>query len=325
MWTPGYWAYDPDDGYYWVPGTWVMAPEPGFYWTPGYWGWGGGAFLWHAGYWGPHVGFYGGVNYGFGYNGRGFEGGEWRGREFFYNRSVTRINVRNVTNVYNHTVVNNYSVNRVSYNGGTGGLSARPTPGDLAAEHDHHMEATSMQVQHREAAHGDRSQFVTANHGMPGVAATGKPGDFRGAGVVHSTRAGGTVNPEVYHSANPGHANTYTGGHSPNPGGGGTHQTMTAHPNPPTSYNPSAKPGGTTGGGYHPAPPSHNQPSHGAASRQYNAPSHGAAPTQHYQPSHGSAPARQGEPHAKQPQPQEHNSKPTGGGGNAKHDAEPRH
>ncbi|HTC29827.1 MAG TPA: YXWGXW repeat-containing protein, partial [Candidatus Acidoferrum sp.] len=23
IWQPGYWAYDPVDGYYWVPGTWV--------------------------------------------------------------------------------------------------------------------------------------------------------------------------------------------------------------------------------------------------------------------------------------------------------------
>ena len=36
-------------------------------WTPGYWGWGEGGYLWHTGYWGRHVGFYGGVNYGFGY------------------------------------------------------------------------------------------------------------------------------------------------------------------------------------------------------------------------------------------------------------------
>jgi WXXGXW repeat (2 copies) len=40
IWTPGYWAYDPDFGdYYWVPGTWVLAPEVGFLWTPGYWAW----------------------------------------------------------------------------------------------------------------------------------------------------------------------------------------------------------------------------------------------------------------------------------------------
>src|SRR5215472_18993243 len=76
IWTPGYWAYGPM-GYYWVPGTWVVAPTPGFLWTPGYWGWGGGAYIWHAGYWGPHVGFYGGVNYGFGYFGAGFAGGYW--------------------------------------------------------------------------------------------------------------------------------------------------------------------------------------------------------------------------------------------------------
>lgn len=38
IWTPGYWAWDPDfDDYYWVPGTWVEPPEVGFLWTPGYW------------------------------------------------------------------------------------------------------------------------------------------------------------------------------------------------------------------------------------------------------------------------------------------------
>jgi len=45
IWTPGYWAYDPDNGYYWVPGTWVLAPAPGLLWTPGYWGWSDGLFF----------------------------------------------------------------------------------------------------------------------------------------------------------------------------------------------------------------------------------------------------------------------------------------
>src|SRR6476646_11883218 len=46
IWTPGYWAWDDDDGdYYWVPGTWVMAPEPGLLWTPAYWGWEGNAYV----------------------------------------------------------------------------------------------------------------------------------------------------------------------------------------------------------------------------------------------------------------------------------------
>ena len=67
MWTPGYWAWS--DDYYWIPGTWVMPPEVGFLWTPGYWGWGGDGFLFNDGYWGASVGFYGGIDYGFGYFG----------------------------------------------------------------------------------------------------------------------------------------------------------------------------------------------------------------------------------------------------------------
>src|SRR5882724_11811297 len=68
IWTPGYWGWDADDDdYYWVPGTWVLAPEVGFLWTPPYWAWTDGVFVFYDGYWGPHVGFYGGVVYGFGY------------------------------------------------------------------------------------------------------------------------------------------------------------------------------------------------------------------------------------------------------------------
>ena len=124
IWTPGYWAWSPEEGgYYWVPGTWVLAPQVGVLWTPGYWGWGGNEFVWNPGYWGPHIGFYGGVNYGYGYTGNGYEGGHWNNGAFFYNRSVNNItNVTNITNVYNRTVVNNITVNNVSYNGGNGGL-----------------------------------------------------------------------------------------------------------------------------------------------------------------------------------------------------------
>src|SRR5262249_20289954 len=74
IWTPGYWAYG-DDGFFWVPGTWVLIPEPGLLWTPGYWGWDdGGFYVFHDGYWGLHVGFYGGIDYGFGYVGFGYQG-----------------------------------------------------------------------------------------------------------------------------------------------------------------------------------------------------------------------------------------------------------
>src|SRR5438552_3757305 len=126
IWTPGYWAYGPD-GYYWVPGTWVEPPAVGLLWTPGYWGWRNGVYAWSDGYWGPRVGFYGGVNYGFGYGGVGYEGGHWDNGVLAYNRTVNNFGSVTVTNVYNKTVINN-NITRVSFNGGTGGVTAQPTP-----------------------------------------------------------------------------------------------------------------------------------------------------------------------------------------------------
>jgi hypothetical protein len=181
LWTPGYWSWDDDDGYYWVPGTWVVAPV-GMFWTPGWWGWNEGFYAFHGGYWGPHVGFYGGINYGFGYTGVGFFGGEWRGRDFYYNRSVTNVNVTNITNVYNKTViVNNTTVNHVSYNGGNGGIAARPTPQQLAAEHEQHQAPLPVQAQHQQAAAKNRELFARVNQGRPPVAATVRPADFHSA------------------------------------------------------------------------------------------------------------------------------------------------
>src|SRR6185437_15388384 len=150
LWTPGYWAWGPG-GYYWVPGTWVLPPAVGLLWTPGYWGWGDGRYFWHAGYWGPTVGFYGGVNYGFGYFGTGFAGGHWDHDRFFYNRAVNNFGHVHITNVYN-APVHNVSVTRVSFNGGHGGLTARPSARQEAAAHEHHVDPTSVQAQHEHAA-----------------------------------------------------------------------------------------------------------------------------------------------------------------------------
>ena len=177
IWTPGYWAWSPD-GYYWVPGTWVLPPQVGFLWTPGYWGFSAGLYYWHAGFWGPTIGFYGGINYGFGYPGQGYYGGHWRGRDFYYNRSVNNVNITNIHNVYNQTVVNNVNVNRVSYNGGPHGIQARPSSQQLAAERGQRMAATSMQTQHEQAARNDRAQLAAVNHGRPAVMATPRPGDL---------------------------------------------------------------------------------------------------------------------------------------------------
>lgn len=164
IWTPGYWAYGPA-GYYWVPGVWAFPPQVGFLWTPGYWAFSAGFYGWHPGYWGPTVGFYGGINYGFGYTGVGYWGGYWRGGSFYYNRAVNNVNITNVHNVYNRTVVNNFNGNRVSYNGGPGGIQARPTSEEMAAARGTHFGATSEQARNEQAARSNRSQFASANHG----------------------------------------------------------------------------------------------------------------------------------------------------------------
>src|ERR1700733_5468699 len=204
IWSPGYWAWDEDNqDYYWVPGTWVQPPQPEYLWTPGYWGWSGGAFLWNAGYWGPHVGFYGGVNYGYGYGGNGFEGGYWRGGRLYYNRSVTNIGTTNITNVYNKTVINNVTVTHVSYNGGSGGIRAQATSAELAGAHEHHVAAIPAQRQQEQTARGNPALRASANKGHPPIAATARPGAFSGAGVVSAQHAGTMsvvhANPEAGH------------------------------------------------------------------------------------------------------------------------------
>jgi hypothetical protein len=71
VWAPGHWGRNPS-GYAWIHGSWLMPPSPGMLWTPGYWRPQPGGFAWQSGRWGSSVGYYGGVNYGFGYMGSGF-------------------------------------------------------------------------------------------------------------------------------------------------------------------------------------------------------------------------------------------------------------
>jgi WXXGXW repeat (2 copies) len=187
IWTPGYWAWDGND-YYWVPGTWVLAPEPGFFWTPGYWGWAGNGYYFHEGYWGPHVGFYGGINYGFGYFGHGYEGGRWENNHFYYNTSVSRVNTTIIHNTYN-TKIENVTVNRVSYNGGKGGVEARPTSTEETYGRERHSGPIAAQIEHTQAARSNPQLRASANQGRPPIAATSRPGDFKGE-VVPAREAG---------------------------------------------------------------------------------------------------------------------------------------
>jgi WXXGXW repeat (2 copies) len=175
LWTPGYWAYG-EAGYFWVPGTWVLAPRPGVLWTPGYWGWGSGAYLWHAGYWGPHVGFYGGVNYGYGYGGVGFFGGRWEGGHFAYNTAVLHVNTTIVHNTYiDNTVIRNTTViNRASFNG-PNGINARANGQEMAAMREQHVQATSEQMSHEHFASTNRANFASVNGGRPANPAVSRP------------------------------------------------------------------------------------------------------------------------------------------------------
>lgn len=178
MWTPGYWAYGPD-GYYWVPGAWVPAPYDGALWTPPWWGFEGGIYMFHPGYWGRHVGYYGGVNYGFGYMGVGFVGGAWRGHEFAYNTAVMRVNPGVVRNVYvDRTIVeHNTIINRdhVAYSGGPHGINHAPGAEERVAMHEQHMQATSFQQQHMQAAQSDHNAYARFNGGRPQNVAAQRP------------------------------------------------------------------------------------------------------------------------------------------------------
>ena len=270
MWTPGYWAYGPD-GYYWVPGTWVPAPYEGALWTPPYWGWSGGLYVFHGGYWGPHVGYYGGVNYGFGYMGVGFAGGMWVGGAFRYNTAVMHVGpgihntYRDTTIVHNTTIVNNH----VSYNGGPGGINHRPTPEENSYAHDQHVAATSMQTQHESAAMHNTNNYASHNSGHPQNPAMAWPAGGNTHGPANNNGSK-TTNP-TYHENKMSGTNPLYEGHGSQ------------------AYHPSNS-GGSNGG------QPHSQQSHQPAPQQsHRTQSHQPPPPQH--PSHQAPPRNEDHGH----------------------------
>jgi hypothetical protein len=232
-WTPGYWAYA-SDGYYWVPGEWVLAPWVGALWTPGYWGFYDGRYRWNHGYWGPHIGFYGGINYGYGYDGDGYEGGYWRNNHFYYNRDVTHIDTNRVHDVYSYRVPNRNDA-RVSYNGGHGGRNDRPTQAQMAARNERHVAPLPSQRNTAQNAQHNPGQFEKTNHGHPqNVAETQAMNDGRKAPAAR---------PEDFHPVTtphgtPGHpaASPVTGIGRPN-----GHPVYNNHAAPETRTAPQAR------------------------------------------------------------------------------------
>jgi hypothetical protein len=170
LWTPGYWGYDAD--YYWVPGFWAAPPEVGLLWTPPWWGFADGVYVFHDGYWGPTIGFYGGINYGFGYFGTSYVGGVWEGNVFRYNTAVTRVNTTVIHNTFvDRTALSKQTTaSRASFNG-PGGVKAEPTAQEKAAENARHVPATSEQISRQQAASKNRDLQASVNHGHPKAAA----------------------------------------------------------------------------------------------------------------------------------------------------------
>jgi hypothetical protein len=202
IWTPGYWGWGPA-GYYWVPGAWVEAPYMGALWTPGYWGFYGSRYMFYPGHWGLHIGFYGGINYGFGYMGFGYEGGYWNSGRFFYNRAYNHINERVVHNVYEyHAPARGYNAPRgnydqhnnaprgnydshASYRGGPGGVQSRPQPSEGAAWQEPTAPRMSSQERHAQNYQSNRGQSAAHNNGQPHTPSVSKP--VRADHNVHPT------------------------------------------------------------------------------------------------------------------------------------------
>ena len=304
IWTPGYWAWN-GDGYYWVPGTWVLAPYYGALWTPGYWGWSSGVYVFHAGYWGRHVGFYGGVNYGYGYGGSGYVGGHWGAGGFYYNRAVNQFGGVHVTNVYNETVVHNTYVSRTSYNGGQGGLIAHASAQEAAFAREQHTGPVAAQQQQMTMASHNRALFASVNHGNPPIAATARAGAFAGAGVVAAHGATGRFTPAA---ANVQHVNS----NAIRPQGGNNMALHSANFAPHTNAANTAHSSGNT---FHPASVNHaNYTAHTSQTNMSRPASAGyrpAAAPQYHAQSYRPAAARPAAPRGGAP----HGGGGGGGGG----------
>ncbi len=165
-----------------------------------YWAWNNGRYFWNAPYWGPQVGYYGGINYGYGYGGNGAAGGRWNNGHFEYNRAANNFGNTRITNAYSQTVVNATPFNHVSFNGGTGGVSLQPSVQQLAAAHQQHTAPLPVQAQHIQAAAANQALLASANHGHPPIAATSRPAVFSGQGVVASRGAVTTGTEQQQHA-----------------------------------------------------------------------------------------------------------------------------
>jgi len=194
LWMPGFWAWREEvPDYYWVPGTWVK-PPPGLLWTPAYWSRIASGYAFQAGYWAADVGFYGGIDYGFGYPGDGYQGGRWQNGAFFYNRAANNLGSVNVARAYDQTIPAEGKATQSSFNGGRRGTKAKPTSQQKQLALGRHFAPSPEQQEHFEMAAKDRSLYSKLNRGEPGVAATSRAGELSGAGITQSSAVSDDTN-----------------------------------------------------------------------------------------------------------------------------------
>jgi hypothetical protein len=137
--------------------------------------------------------------------------------EPLYDRSVN--NVTNVTNVYNKTVIVNETVRNISYNGGSGGITARPTAEEESAARERHLAPLPVQREHVQRASTNRQLFESTNHGRPAIAATAKPAEFNGS-VVQARSAGPSYREPTARSSAPADRSAEPNIRPSNPSGG---------------------------------------------------------------------------------------------------------
>ena len=80
---------------------------------------------------------------------------------FAYNRTVNNFGGITITNVYEKTVIVDETT-RVSFNGGSGGITAQPTPEQEAAAHEQHVAAIPAQLQHERVASTNNCLLYTS-------------------------------------------------------------------------------------------------------------------------------------------------------------------
>jgi len=118
---------------------------------------------------------------------------------FYYNTYANRVNETIIHNTYN-TRIENVSENRVSYNGGNGGINVRPSREEENYGRERHVGPIAAQNQHIQQARSNPDLRASANHGRPAIAATSRPGDFHASAVP--AREAGAPYKAPEHAAN---------------------------------------------------------------------------------------------------------------------------